>query len=379
VPLIELFATSGVGVAALEAQGDGWLADHVPTVLRGGEFLGLASWQWIALVLLLSIAYILGHVLGLAVESLIVRILAKAPAWARTAVRAMSKPIRLLVFTLTSRGVLPYLLLPKSLSDVLGHVETTLYVVAVAWSLIAILQVVTTSYEGALPEDTESELANRGLRTRLTMLRRIGSVIIGIIAAGLALIQFEVVRNVGVSLLASAGIAGIIVGFAAQRTLGGLISGIEISLTQPLRIGDIVTFDGSEGIVERINFTYVVVRLGDDRRLIVPVATVMSKAFENLSLFGQDLLVIVDIFLDFDAPIDLLRAEFERLCKDASEWDGRRSVVVVADITDKCVKVRGIASVDNASKAAALRASLREGWLRFAQKLEGGRYFPKTR
>jgi small-conductance mechanosensitive channel len=157
------------------------------------------------------------------------------------------------------------------------------------------------------------------------MLRRIGSVLIGIVAAGVMLLQFEVVRSVGVSLLASAGIVGILVGFAAQRTLGGIISGIEISLTQPLRIGDIVTFDGSEGTVERIYFTYVVMRLADDRRLIVPVSTVMSKAFENLSLMGQDLLVVVDIFLDFTAPIDLVRAEFERLCKEASEWDGRRA------------------------------------------------------
>jgi hypothetical protein len=242
------------------------------------------------------------------------------------------------------------------------------------------MRVLTQSWERRLPEDTAGDLESRGLRTRLKMMRRIGTVIVGLIAAGVALLQFEVVRSVGVSLLASAGIAGILVGIAAQRTLGGIIAGIEVSITQPVRIGDIVVFKPGEiGTVEQIYFTYVIVRLWDDRRMIVPVTRLMADAFENWTRTDAKLLAPVEIFVDYAIPFDKLRDAFRELCEANDKWDGRVCRVELIETTDKALKVRGIASVDVAPKAWDLRSELREGWVRFVQGLEDGRYLPVGR
>jgi small-conductance mechanosensitive channel len=363
----------------LYSEADTWIETHVPAVLRRWEMLSLAAWQWIGIVVVLAIAFVMGHVLGLALISLLLRLLDHAKSWSHAFVKELGKPGRLLLFAVTLGVLSPYLLLPASMELVVTHVQSSLFIFTLAWVLIVLLRVGTRTYVEALPEDTEAELRNRGLRTRITGIRRIGTVVIGTIATGVMLLQFEVVRSVGVSLLASAGIVGVLVGFAAQRTLGGLISGLEVSITEPLRMGDIVAFDGAEGVVERIYFTYIVVRMGDDRRLIVPVQSLMAKPFENLTLIGADLIVTVDVFVDFEAPIDAIRTEFQRLCKDAPDWDHRQSTMVVAELTDRAMKLRGIATVDNASKAAALRGKLREGLVRYLQTLDGGRHLPKAR
>jgi len=363
----------------LSAETEEWLAEHVPGVLRRGALFDLAPWQWLGILVVLGLAFVMGHILGLALISLLLRLFGGAKTSSKIFVKDLGKPGRLLLSTVTIGVLTPYLLLPAPAERVVAHIQSSLYVFTLAWSLIVLLRLGTMRYVDSLPEDTEGEIRSRGLRTRITGIRRIGTVLIGTIATGVMLLQFEVVRSVGVSLLASAGIVGVLVGFAAQRTLGGLISGLEVSITEPLRMGDIVAFDGAEGVVERIYFTYIVVRMGDDRRLIVPVQSLMSKPFENLTLIGADLIVTVDMFVDYEAPIDLLRTEFERLCNEAREWDRRQAMMVVAELTDRAMKLRGIATVDNAAKAAALRAKLREGWIRYVQTLDGGRHLPKAR
>ncbi len=355
------------------SETEAWVAEHVPALLRHGEVLGLAPWQWVGLAIVIALAFVVGHVVGLALVSFVIRVLGHAKAWSRSVVKALSKPARLFLFTLTIGVFTPYLLLPASAETAVAHVQASVHVFTLAWALIALLRVGTSAYVDALPEDTAAELRNRGIRTRLNGLRRIGSFGIGVVASGVMLLQFDVVRSVGLSLLASAGIVGVLVGFAAQRTLGGIISGLELSITEPLRMGDIVAFDGAEGVVERIYFTYIVIRMGDDRRLIVPVQSLMSKPFENLTLIGADLIVSIDIFVDYTAPIDLIRAEFERLCQDAREWDKRQALTVVAEVNERAMKLRGIATVDNAAKAAASPGrKLREGWIRYLQTLDGG-------
>lgn len=356
-----------------------WLEERIPKSLRTGDFLGLAPWQWLGFVIVAAAAFAVALVIGRSGMWIAMRALSRGPDWSRTLAGAWGKPGQVALFAVTFTLALPYLVLSRKASDVAGYFVTTLYIVALAWGLIAALRVGTTGYVASLPQDEEHEIAHRGLITRMNMMRRIGTVVIGVVAIGVVLLQFDVVRNIGLSLLASAGIAGVLVGFAAQRTLGGIISGIEISITQPLRMGDVVTIEGNEGRVERIYFTYVVVRLVDDRRLIVPVQQVMSKSFENLTLTGADLLVHVELFVDYETPIDVMREEFERICKEQSEWDGRRAAVLVVDCTDKAMRLRGIASTDNAAKNIAFRAALREQWVRFLQKLEGGKFLPRGR
>jgi hypothetical protein len=272
-------------------------------------------------------------------------------------------------------------LLPATTRAAVGRVPTTLYVIAAAWAAIALVRIATSTWERKLPVDTEGDLMSRGTRTRLTMLRRVATVLVTCVAGGVVLLQFDVVRTIGLSLLASAGIASVLVGFAAQRTLGGIIAGIELSITQPLRIGDVVVFRPDElGKVEHIYFTYVVVRLWDDRRLIVPVTRVMSEPFENWTRTGGgELMAPVELWVDLAAPVEELRRAFRELCEKSSLWDRRRSTVQVVSVSDRAMLVRGVASVDDASRAFDLRCELREGWIAFLGQLDGGRHYAAGR
>ena len=356
-----------------------WLEDNVPPILKRGDLWGVAPWQWIGLVTVFALAYAVGRIFGAFGVALCLRFAKGGKPWISQLIRKSSRPARLALGVAVFAGLVDYLLLPKQKALYAGYAETTLGILVIAWLLTVLLRVGTSTYEASLPDDTQGHVENRGLRTRLAMVRRVGTVLIGIVAAGVMLLQFDVVRSVGLSLLASAGIAGVLVGFAAQRTLGGIVSGIEMSVTQPVRIGDLVVIDGEQGIVERMFFTYIVVRLWDDRRLIVPVQRVMASSLENWTRMGSDVLAPVEIFVDYDAPIDLLRAEFRRLCKATPLWDGRKADVYVIDATDKGLKIRGLASVDNAARAFELRCQLREGWVGYLQKLDGGIYLPRGR
>jgi hypothetical protein len=153
-----------------------------------------------------------------------------------------------------------------------------------------------------------------------------------------------------------------------------------MSIRPPVRIGAIVEFgQGEVGTVEQINFTYIAVRLWDDRRQIVPVTRVTTAPFENWTRVGLDLLVPVEILVDHATPIETLRAGFHEVCKRSELWDERQWRVDVLEITDKAVRVRGMASVALATQANDLRFELREGWLVFVQQLDGGKYLPHGR
>lgn len=356
------------------------IEDAVPEWLRKQLLLGMYPWQWLGLVLLFGVAYLIGRVLGSLVTKLLLRLTARLSKWTDQLVRGVAAPARLALATATFVLSAPYLLLMAPLRAAIERASTILFVVSVAWAVSAVVRVATGTWEELLPDDTHGGLESRGLRTRLAMLRRVVTVVVGLIAAGVILMQFEVVRSIGVSLLASAGIAGVLVGFAAQRTLGGIISGIEMSITQPLRLGDIVVFrPGEQGVVERIYFTYVIIRLWDDRRLIVPVNRVMSEPFENWTRTDPDLLAPVELFLDYAAPMDEVRRRFEELCKAHEAWDGRVCRVEVIEATERALRVRGMASVDSVAKAYGLRCDLREGWIAAIAAMDEGRFLPLGR
>jgi small-conductance mechanosensitive channel len=366
--------------AVYEATQHRVVEEHVPEWLKSRTWAFLRPWQWLGLVVALLSSYGLGRVLGGVLIRLAGKLAEAASEGLEATVRSLGRPARLALATVGFLAMSPYLLLPAQLSQLIDRSTAILYVIAAAWAATLLVRLATTTWEDRLPDDTAGNLEHRGLRTRLTMIRRIATILVVLVASGVILLQFEVVRNVGLSLLASAGIAGVLVGVAAQRSLSGVIAGIELSITQPIRIGDVVVFrPGELGTVEHIFFTYVVVRLWDDRRLVVPVSRVMSEPFENWTRSGTDLLAPVDLLVDYTAPVSLFRSRFEELCKASELWDGRSAVVQVVTVTDRVMTLRGIASVEVATKAWALRCELREGWVTFLQELERGRYLPVGR
>lgn len=217
----------------------------------------------------------------------------------------------------------------------------------------------------------------RGVLTQLALLRRLGSILIGAVTISLVLLQFSVVRDLGVSILASAGIAGVVVGFAAQKSLGTLFSGIQLSIAQPVRLGDAVVIENEFGTVEELRLTFVVVRLGDSRRLVVPIAYFLDRAFQNWSRGSGDLIGNVDLIADYMAPIDELRAELVRVCEESDSWNKRLAQLEVYVVGERSITLRATVSADDPAKLAKLRAELREKLLVHLRSFEGGKYLPQ--
>jgi small-conductance mechanosensitive channel len=193
------------------------------------------------------------------------------------------------------------------------------------------------------------------------------------------LMQFAVVRSVGVSLLASAGLAGIVFGLAAQKTIGNLLGGIQLSITQPVRIGDTVIVEGEWGQIEEINLTYVVVQIWDQRRLVLPISKFLEDSFQNWTRSETELLGTVFLYADYRLPVAAAREAFEAIVRAEEKWDERAHGLVVTDLTERAMQLRCMVSAKDASDAWDLRCAVREKMIAWLQEHEGGRYLPQLR
>ena len=224
-------------------------------------------------------------------------------------------------------------------------------------------------------------LAARKLRTRMMVIRRVAGVLLGVITLSVALMSIPVAREVGLSLFASAGVAGIVVGIAAQPVLANLIAGLQIAITQPIRIDDAVVVEGEWGWIEEIGLFHVIIRLWDERRLVTPLAYFNQNPFQNWT--KQNASIIGSIFwsLDYRAPLEEMRAHLRRCCEDHPLWDGRVCVLQVTEARQDRIELRALASARSSPDAWDLRCDLREKmivWLRAqapyalpVQRLEG--------
>jgi small-conductance mechanosensitive channel len=213
----------------------------------------------------------------------------------------------------------------------------------------------------------EDNLRARQVRTRIALLRRILVVAIGVIGLGVLLLQMPGFRTVGTGLLASAGVVGIIVGVAAQRPIGNLLAGLQIAMTQPIRVEDAVIVEGEWGWVEEITLSYVVVRLWDLRRLVLPISYFLEKPFQNWTRTTASLLGSVFIYADYTLPVDALREELKRVARESPLWDGNVCVLQVTDLTERAVQLRALVSASNASRAWDLRCEVREKLVGYLQ------------
>jgi small-conductance mechanosensitive channel len=192
------------------------------------------------------------------------------------------------------------------------------------------------------------------------------------------LLSFENLRKVGTGLLAGVGVGSIIIGFAAQNTLSNLLAGFQIAFTQPVRIDDIVVVEGEWGRIEDITLTYVVVKIWDERRLVLPIAYFIQKPFQNWTRVSSELLGTVFLYLDYTAPIDKIRQKFEALLKENKLWDGKTQVIQVTDCKERVIELRALMSARNSSEAFDLRCYIREKLIAFIQQ-EYPESLPKTR
>ncbi len=339
------------------------LVGFLPAFFFKDTVLGLEPWQWLGLLVTL-----LGSLaLSVLLERLVLAFARRVARWTKftwedDVVSSGKGPLKLLAFSaLLAVGTL-LLRLPRPAQGFFLRVGYSLSVVALAWAVLRILHVSAAFVQSRVSSEMKDATRARSVSTQLVVLRAIFEVATYVIAAALLLIQFEVVRNVGVSLLASAGIAGLVLGLAAQKSIGTLLAGIQLSITQPISIGDTLITEGEWGTVEKITLTYVVLRTWDQRRLVIPINQFLDKPFQNWSKGNPEMLGPVILQVDFATDIDALRVELRRILENEGKdmWDGRVATVVVMDVLDRTLTVRALVSVSDFSRLFDLRALVRE-------------------
>ncbi len=328
--------------------------------------------------------------LFLGANSLFRRILTRI----RSSIREVSIPLELmawpfrLLLSLITLALLPsYLPLSVEIRDLLNHTLLIAAIIALTWFFMRIClvfeQFVLQHYASKV---RENEVA-RKISTHVSLARKIVNVLFVLLALAGVLMTFDTVRQVGLSILASAGIAGVILGFAAQKSLTTLISGIQIAITQPISIDDVVIVENEWGRIEEITLTYVVVHLWDQRRLIVPITWFIDRPFQNWSRTSPELLGTVFFYTDYTVKPETLRHELERVVASTPLWDGRVAKLHITNITDKSVEIRALVSAANSTNVWELRCLVREqliefiksnypGWLpKLTMEMEQGKTF----
>lgn len=250
-------------------------------------------------------------------------------------------------------------------SEFIRQTLVFLFILTLGWMLIGASDMWVVVYLRRFNMASEDNLIARKHVTQARILQRVAALLIGAVTLGLALLTIAEVRQWGMSLLASAGVVGIIAGFALQPLLTNLIAGVQIATDQPVRLDDAVVVEGEWGTVEEITSTYVVVKLWDWRRMILPLTWFIQKPFQNWTRETARLIGSAFLYVDYEAPIDRLRLELERICRESPHWDGDVISLQVTDITDRVAQVRCLASAGNGAAAFDLRCEIREKMLAF--------------
>jgi small-conductance mechanosensitive channel len=253
-----------------------------------------------------------------------------------------------------------------------------LFIMSVAWGIIAAIRIGKNKFLKNFDVDIADNLKMRKVHTQYNILEKIIVFIIILIATAISLMLFDGVRNIGVSLFASAGIAGLIIGLAAQKALGTILAGLQIAITQPIRIDDVVIVENEWGWIEEINLTYVVIRIWDKRRLVVPSTYFLDKPFQNWTRTSADILGSVFIYTDYTIPFEPLRKELTRLLESSPHWDKKVNVLQVTDAKENTLEIRALMSAATSPQAWDLRVYVREKLIEFIQK-EYPDCLPRTR
>jgi small-conductance mechanosensitive channel len=263
---------------------------------------------------------------------------------------------------------LPLIGLPQQYAGILAKGSSIVIILAVTWVLF---QVVSLSEKAVLAKydiTAADNLRARKLYTQIHVLSNALYLIIIVFTTASVLMLFEEARRLGTSLLASAGVIGIIVGFAAQHTTANLFAGFQLAMTQPIRLDDVVIVEGEWGRIEEITLTYVVLHIWDDRRLIVPLSYFIEKPFQNWTRASAHLLGSVFLWVDYSLPVGELRTAVQRAVETSPLWDQRFWNMQVTDTTDRAMQVRVLATAADSSKAWDLRCEIREKLIGFLQK-----------
>ncbi len=278
------------------------------------------------------------------------------------------RPLQWIVILLIVRlvGKLPNV--KSHIPEAAEHAIALLLIALVAWLLIRMTYVLEEYVVSRFDLDVRDNLRARKIHTQFRVLKRIVIAVVGVIAFGTMLMTFDQVRQLGTTILASAGVVGIVVGMAAQRTIATFIAGLQIAITQPIRVDDVVIVENEWGRIEEITLTYVVVKIWDLRRLIVPITYFIESPFQNWTRTSADILGTVFVYADYTMPINAVREELHNILKKSDHWDGKVCVLQVTNASDNTMELRALMSAVDASAAWTLRCEVREKLIEFIKR-----------
>jgi small-conductance mechanosensitive channel len=330
----------------------------------------LENWDTLAVALGLLAGAL---VIGLVVHYLLSRVAGRLARRTQTIIddsliKNLRRPSQVLIPLLLAILILPVLSLSPKATEVLRHLLSLGLIASVAWSIVGMTDVLVDIVLSRYKMDEKDNLQARKMYTQLQVFKRIIIVVVSILALATMLLTFEKVRRLGTGILASAGIVGIVLGLSAQRTIGTILAGLQIAITQPIRIDDVVIVENEWGRIEEITFTYVVVRIWDLRRLILPITYFIEKPFQNWTRVTADILGTVFLYVDYTVPVQPIREELHRILEGSSYWNRNAWGLQVTNSTDRTVELRALMSASDASIAWNLRCEVREKLIEFIQK-----------
>jgi small-conductance mechanosensitive channel len=320
---------------------------------------------WTAAIILALIAVVTALVAHYVVGGLLRRTFAFAPIIHSilVAIEAASGfALPLIALQLVWEG-LPESIFPRM--PQVRHANVVLMIAAITWLAMAAVSGLAQGVIKRHPTESPDNLRARRIETQARVLSRSAMVLIAIAGGAIALMTFPGARTVGTSLLASAGVIGIVAGLAARPIFSNLIAGMQIALAQPIRMGDVLIIKGEWGTVEEITGTYVVLRIWDQRRLIIPLNWFIENTFENWTRTGSELLGTVVLHVDHATPVDALRAQARTLAEASPDWNRQAFVVQVSDVTPRSMEVRIMVSAADSGRLWNLRCHMREEMLAF--------------
>jgi small-conductance mechanosensitive channel len=340
--------------------------DGVSQTLSSLDFR--VSWlpNWVVSVGLPAVAVLLAVWLHVVVFAAIERWVSGQDLFRRSLVSRIKGPTRLAAVMAAIAIVLT--VAPFSDDKVVRQVMIAGVVVLIGWILTTAVHVWMVVYLRRFKLDSEDNLLARKHVTQSRILERVARILIVLLTLGAALMTFDAVRQYGVSLLASAGAASLVVGLALQPMLRNLIAGVQLAITQPIRIDDALLINDEWGNVEEITSSYVVIRLWDWRRMIVPLSYFIEQPFQNWTRESSALIGTVFLYVDFTVPVDELRAELERIARESPLWDGRVVGLQVTDLKETAMEIRMLVSASTAPKAFDLRCEVREKMIAYVQQ-----------
>jgi small-conductance mechanosensitive channel len=293
-------------------------------------------------------------------------------------VRSTSKPMVMVMPLLFLQ--LAITAMPDDLAAIgrVRHTVGLLLIGALTWLVVRSISGVGYTIQELSPISKADNLRARAIQTQARMMTRMLMGLALLIGISLMLMTFPEIRSLGASLLASAGLAGIVAGLAAKPVLGNLIAGLQIAVSQPIRIDDVLIVEGEWGRVEEITGAYVVMNLWDQRRLVIPLQWFIEHPFQNWTRRTSEIIGSVFFWVDFRMPLAPLRRQVERICAEAAEWDRRLSLLQVTDTSERAMQLRVLVSATDSSRCWDLRCKVREGLIQFMQS-RYPEFLPNTR